>query len=368
MKSSKCPPSRSSLLRSPYPFFGGKSRVAREVWRRFGRVRNYVEPCYGSGAVLLGRPLSFDAVETVNDLNGYIANFWRAVKSCPDLVAEHADWPVNEIELTARHLWLLDQRESMVGHLEADPDWCDPKIAGWWCWGLCCWIGEGWCSGKGPWTIADDGSRLVRSGESGVVRKRPHLMTKGKGVHRRMPDLREKGATRRRPNLHHPLGVLADKPLDVWLRTLSERLRRVRVCCGDWSRICGPTPTTLQGLTAVFLDPPYSAKAGRTRQIYGREESLTVADDIREWAVEHGEDPLLRIALCGYEGEHAMPPTWSVFAWKAHGGYSSQGGSGRENARRERIWFSPHCINRQPLMLPGFDPYPSYEGASHDVS
>ena len=43
---------------SPFPYFAGKSRVAAEVWARFGAVDNYVEPFFGSGAVLLARPRS----------------------------------------------------------------------------------------------------------------------------------------------------------------------------------------------------------------------------------------------------------------------------------------------------------------------
>lgn len=39
-------------LRSPYPWFGGKSTVAQIVWQRFDNVRNYCEPFFGSGAVV----------------------------------------------------------------------------------------------------------------------------------------------------------------------------------------------------------------------------------------------------------------------------------------------------------------------------
>jgi hypothetical protein len=53
-------------LRAPFPWFGGKARVAGLVWERFGDVRNYVEPFFGGGAVLLGRP-SAPRIETVND-------------------------------------------------------------------------------------------------------------------------------------------------------------------------------------------------------------------------------------------------------------------------------------------------------------
>jgi hypothetical protein len=27
----------------------------------------------------------------------------------------------------------------------SDPDFFDPKVAGWWVWGQCLWIGSGWC-------------------------------------------------------------------------------------------------------------------------------------------------------------------------------------------------------------------------------
>ena len=69
---------------------------------------------------------------------------------------------------------------------------------------------------------------------------------------------------------------------------------------------------------------------------------------MREWAISHGDDPRLRIALCGYAGEHVMPNTWTAHAWKAMGGYGSQGdGAGRINAAKEVIWFSPHCLPAQ---------------------
>ena len=134
------------------------------------------------------------------------------------------------------------------------------------------------------------------------------------------------------------------------MRELAERLRTVRVCCGDWERICGPSPTFKHGLTGVFLDPPYSAEADRNDTLYSSED-MTVAHDVREWAIANGDNPLLRIALCGYAGEHAMPDMWQEIAWKSRGGYGSQGeGRGRENAGRERIWFSPACLREGPLF------------------
>ena len=86
-------------VKAPFPYFGGKSRIAGAVWERFGDVPNFVEPFFGSGAVLLSRPQPFAGSETVNDLDGMIANYWRATQADPDAVAQWADWPVNENDL-----------------------------------------------------------------------------------------------------------------------------------------------------------------------------------------------------------------------------------------------------------------------------
>ena len=84
--------------------------MAKEVWTRFGVIQNFVEPFFGSGAVMLGRPSPIVGNETINDLDGYAANFWRAIKRAPEDVAEHADNPVNENDLHARHVWLGGRR------------------------------------------------------------------------------------------------------------------------------------------------------------------------------------------------------------------------------------------------------------------
>lgn len=354
---------------APFPYFGGKSRVAPLVWERFGDVANYLEPFAGSLAVLLARPHDCaNRIETVNDVDGMIANFWRSTQAAPDLVAQWADWPVNENDLTARHLWLVGQKESLQHRLESDPDYYDAKIAGWWVWGICSWIGSGWCSGEGPWQVTDgELSKRPHLGDAGVGvnRQRPHLGTAGAGVNRKLPHLnRGKGVNRKLPHLRNAgVGVHrvslsgatcqdSSEHLGAMMQALSDRLRRVRVCCGDWRRVCGPSPTYKHGLTGVFLDPPYSAEANRQMGLYTHD-SGDVAHAAREWAIEQGENPLMRLAICGYEGEYTMPPDWEPVIWKAHGGYGLQGeGRGRENAGREVVWFSPHCLKpERPQQL-----------------
>ena len=290
-------------LRAPFPWFGGKSRAADLIWERFGNVGNYVEPFAGSLAVLLSRPHE-PRTETVNDLDCYLANFWRALQSAPDEVARWADAPVNEADLLARHRWLRETGMERIAALRTDPEHFDAKVAGWWVWGLCAWIGSGWCRHDAHARVPD---------------QLPHLGDAGRGV--------------------------AD-----YFAALAARLRRVRVACGDWSRVLGESVTVKHGMTAVLLDPPYSDDEHDVK--YAAHSS--VAGDVRAWALANGDNPLLRIALCGYAGEHEMPG-WTEVPWKARGGYGSQAdGRGRANAARERIWFSPHCLPvmpEQPSLL-----------------
>ena len=329
-----------AMLKAPFPWFGGKSKVAPIVWERFGKVANYVEPFFGSGAVLLGRPQTFSGIETVNDKDGFVANFWRALQQEPESVAKYADQPVNENDLHARHIWLVSQKESLVARLEGDPEFYDSKIAGWWVWGICCWIGSGFCSGKGPW-----GTVETEDGAWQLV----HLRNAGRGVNRQLVHLRNAGMGVNRQLVNRNSGGLYG-----WMQDLAERLRYVRVCCGDWSRICGPSPTYTQGLTGVFLDPSYSGDTGRTPDIYAVDD-LRVAPLARGWAIQNGQNPLLRIALCGYKPME-MPPGWSAVNWSSKGGYGvGRGGTGEKNRHREVVWFSPFCIvpHREPVRFDG---------------
>ena len=236
-------------------------------------------------------------------------------------VATWADQPVNENDLHARHVWLLQRRDALRPSLEGDPDYFDAQIAGWWVWGLCSWIGSGWCSGKGPWWV-DEHRHLVHLGDAGM------------GVNRQLVHLGNAG-------------------MGDWFAALSARLRHVRVSSGDWSRVCGPSVTEKHGLTGVFLDPPYADTANRTDHLY-REDCDQIAHAVRDWAVSHGDHPLLRIALCGYECEHTMPDTWTVHEWNAGQGFGAQAEDRSLNGKKERIWFSPHCRATTQASL--FDP------------
>jgi hypothetical protein len=138
------------------------------------------------------------------------------------------------------------------------------------------------------------------------------------------------------------LGIHGNGAVYAYFQALAARLRRVRVVCGDFARILGPSVTWRHGMTAVFLDPPYADDEHAISYAGGG----GVWERATRWCEENGDNPLLRIALCGYEGTWTPPAGWDAVKWRTPGGYGSQGnGRGRENAAREVIWFGPTCLN-----------------------
>lgn len=432
-------------LTAPFPYAGNKAKVAALVWDRFGNPDAYVEPFCGAAGVLLGRPYPGQA-ETLNDLSGYVTNAWRAIKADPDAVADACDWPINEIDLFARHVELLKQSDRLAERLQSDPRFFDSELAAWWIWGASSWIGSGWCSGNGAWSVengaiakvsgaAGDSRQLPDLGANdtgnetysgiqsrrrgvrrsleaigadgkgnesgaargvhsdrarGVDRKLPHVGANGKGqdanargenaarrrgASRQMPKIGansdgvdsaaggenaagRRGAARQLPAIGAnkdgggPVAqgvhtALRGSSLRPYFALLAERLRSVRIVCGDWRRVVKPRITTAFGVAAVFLDPPYP---GTITDFYQHGQT-SVWYAAQRWAILNGSNPQYRIALCGLTDQH-MPRDWTAIRWKRSGGYGSQGqGAGRENAGREVIWFSPYCGQLSDLPM-----------------
>jgi len=316
-------------MKAPFPYFGGKSKAAELIWSRFGSdVGNYCEPFLGSAAVFLRRPEKFTGWVTLNDFDGNVVNFWRSVRLFPNETAEAACQPVFEADLHARHLALVNRKGALAERLMADPDYCEPKLAGWWAWGACVWIGGGWCAGDGPWRAEPDAEGVPVFG----------LANGGTGVNRQLPRLDGVGSCV--TSSHDKGGTCAEKLAWVqqWFADLQDAFRETRIACGDWERICSPGSMTRNGPCAVLLDPPYS----QTGAVYATD-SNTVAHDVRRWCIAKGSNPLLRIALCGHEGEHNELEAlgWRVETWNKGGGY--QGADDREH-----IWLSPACLFDDP--------------------
>lgn len=329
---------------APFPWFGGKSRAANAVWRHLGNVQHYIEPFCGSAAVLLRRPedqIKPANRETVNDADGLICNFWRALATEPELVAHHADWPISEADLAARQIACIEWRRSNpLGRLSANPDYYDPKIAGWWVWGQSCSI-AGWCSDKGPWTVRD-GELVKASGDDTaprISRQRPNITAMG-------TIFKSNIATSRAAN-KTPFYAPEIEP---WFTWLANRMRHVNIIHGDWSRVTTHGAMYVDtvrlresSVCGVFIDPPYSGDV-RAKNIYAIDDH-TIAADVRKWCAENGSDPKVRIVLAGFAGEGHEELTalgWRERKWFVDGGFSVPT---KNQRHRDRLWLSPHCLD-----------------------
>lgn len=344
-------------LKPPFPYFGGKGRAADLIWNALGDPGGYVEPFCGSAAVLLARPpVKGRRVETINDADGWLINMWRAVRSAPEQVAEHASGPVSEIDYHARLAWLQERRtDGLVSWLEGDPEVFDAKAAGWWLYVSACGIGDPW--GSGPWRVLDgrlvDVRKLRHLGDAGrgVNRKLPHLGNAGRGVNREMPHLGNAGRGVNRAMPH--LGNAGQGLIDYMLQ-LSHRLTSVRITCGDWRRVLKPSVTRATATkpgTGILLDPPYATSGdlyATTNQGCG-----DISGDVREWCITHAEG--MRVVLCGFEDEHdgLLRHGWTKITGKSGGGagYNTDSTAGR----RERLWLSPECQQSHPTLFPAHD-------------
>lgn len=331
-------------LSAPFPYFGGKSAVAADVWAALGQPKHYIEPFFGSGAVLLARPNYRPGVhvESVCDKDGFLANVWRALQKAPDEVACWCDWPVNHADLAARKARLIAEEPALLTALIADDEYCNPKLAGYWIWAASCWIGSELTS---PGQIPHIGS-----GGEGVhaLGQRPHIGDGGMGVHAlgKIPHIGDGGKGVQEPY---------NTNIYEWFRALSERLRHVRVVCGDWMRVCGGDWQDKIGTCGIFLDPPYGVK-DRDTAVYHHDDSDVLAASAADWALTRGDRPSYRIVLAGYYEEHEQLLTsgWTAQRWSAPGGYSGtrrgDESLGSANRHRETLFLSPHCLRDDDLF------------------
>ena len=306
-------------LKAPFPYFGGKSLIAADVWRLFGPIKNYVEPFAGSLAVLLARPTPFAGPETVNDWSCHLVNAWRAIQSKPEELAELCVGVVAEVNTEAQHFWLLRRADELRDQL-GDPSYCDLHAAAYYIKGACEWICSGWCSGDGPWQW--DGVWSKSNSGRGVKRKLPHLADSGCGVNRQ----------------HLGESTHAGRVAWVsgWLCSLRDRLTSVRITCGDWKRVANSRTTTIKhGLTGIFLDPPYDG----TEYVYGS--SIPISQEVRQWCIDNASEPNLRIIVCGRGKEHdeLIDFGYKSIRWKTRRGYSN-----KKDNDTETLWTKiPDC-------------------------
>ncbi len=284
----------------PFPYFGGKRRAAPLVWSALGNVSRYVEPFFGSGAVLLGSP-SRPKSELVNDLCGYVANLWRSIQQDPATVERLASAPCDERELKARHRWLFHGEgvERLAAIDWDDLSACDAEVGGLWLWCACV-------------SIKVSCSDLHRGS--------------------------------------HGAGIKAW----TWagLGDVVRRVERVQILRGDWSRCVTPATIDLNpggnrmfGTVGIFLDPPY----GDSDSVHYDDGTGNVSRDVWAWATANGDNPRLRIVVAGYDDGREIPDGWTVIERAEKGSIGKS--DANANRHRERLWCSPHCVHAEQGRL-----------------
>lgn len=279
-------------LRAPFPYMGGKFKVAKKVWEIFGNVRYYIEPFCGSAAVLLARPKSHIESttrlnETLNDKDGFIINVWRSIRNNPNQVIGYLDVPYSHDECVARHTYIM--KNDINIKVREDCDFYDTKIAAYWLYGRGMWGADrGWCT----------------------------LLSNGK-VSEKNPTFQNEGIVK----------FTQDEVREV-IELLCERLRNVNIYNVPWynsilnkyieSDSCG-----------IFLDPPYDHER-RDKNIYRIEEN--VSKNVNKWCAYYKDR---RIILCGVKGEHDNLG-WQQIEWSNHIGVTT-----------EILYISPGCRWRQ---------------------
>lgn len=295
------------MITAPFPYFGGKRRVADLINFCLGEVSVYLEPFFGSGVVLLNRPPA-KRMEVVNDINFYIANFFRAVRHNPEEVIRFADEPGIHVELHARHKWLCS--EAVVTRLRdnlQDCEWPgDAKVAGWWLWGAAYWIGGGWCAG----TVGDKSDKVLRTSDSTGVGRQVLRTSNSTGV---------------------GFGAWQEA-----VHAVGDRMRHVRINNVSWERSV-PTSAMRRGSDSklgVFFDPPYAG----FESLYADNATESVAHAVGIRALELVEEfgDRARICLAGHDGDYDLPG-WYKASWKRRPAYGNEQGS------VECLWFSPAC-------------------------
>jgi hypothetical protein len=335
----------------PYTWFGGKRAIAGAVRAAFSHCTGYAEPFLGGAGVLIYGRFYTKRFAIAGDLNGFVTNVWRAIQQAPDDVARYAfDW-CSQVDYWSRQLYIMRAYKGLLTRLIADPEYCDPKIAGWWLYARALSIGARAASGTGPWWV--DEARRIRADASraGVIELTKQILETG--------DAPVGGVSFQVPNVRADNAVLSCNSVDELRQRLSwfsEVLKRVRFICSDWRAFQGDGVLNLaEDVTGVFLDPPYHQEANK--DAYGLRTEVAV--EAARWAVSRGDDPRLAIIYCAYDGfENVVPElnAWRKVVWRAPKGFSTRSETKRKRAN-EAFWLSPQCQPIERVQEPLFEDF-----------
>lgn len=97
------------MLKSPFPWFGGKARLAKRIVALFPEHKQYIEPFCGAANVFFAKaPCPH---ETLNDLDHGIHNFLTVLRDNPEPLIALAEktWHGRELWRECRELWSQEE-------------------------------------------------------------------------------------------------------------------------------------------------------------------------------------------------------------------------------------------------------------------
>lgn len=262
-------------MSSNFQYLASKRKIANEVWRWFGKVKNYIEPFAVSLDVLLESPYYYKRL-TINDETGLITNFWRAFKCDPEGVEKFLNHLTTNDDLFSQNVYSMVCNGELVRRLLDNPDYYDVDVACWWVRSVC-------------------------------------------------------------PNTTSQMYRRQDRIADL--------LRFATILYGDFERMLTGVFITSISPTAVFLDPRYLlSHIGN----FFVEYTESYIERARNWCVNHGNAPLLRIALLGHCHEHNILEDygWFKVSLGVNRFYDMHADMDQNSVMNMvSIWFSPYCIS-----------------------
>jgi DNA adenine methylase len=105
------------MLKPPFSWYGGKQKLAKFVIGHMPRHDVYIEPFGGAASVLLAKPTV--KLETYNDLNRGVVNFYRCLRN-----GSRLDWLTEQLQLSPHSRFEFIESRRYIESLPAnDCDW-----------------------------------------------------------------------------------------------------------------------------------------------------------------------------------------------------------------------------------------------------
>ena len=279
-------------------YFGGKRRIANEVWKRLGKPDLYIEPFLGGGAVFFAKPEEYKGgFDLLNDSDGLIINFYRAVRVLGDELFSMTQIPTSECDLMANLNEFRKEKKDLIENLCKDNVYYDLDLAIMFFYNI--YKSVALCG------ISESSTR--KSVKPTVKRYK-----------------------------FKDRGVLFEKCKEIFKNAILDS--------SDWKNIIRKAIEVDKKIDlrrCFFLDPPYRT-SNIDKSLYNKFDP--VFPDIINFCLEN--ELKYPIAICGIDGDYPeLDKTWEKLLWESNMGLKSFRKKDESVIIRKKavVYFSPAC-------------------------